>query len=292
MNENEIFRPDESIDSLDADTTVKNVEIIFLVDNSGSMRNSADSAGTSRIEAVNNAFKKLVPALQKLQTQKEKSFALNISIMLFNEDPEWFVYSEPVKNFVFQEIPVSPYVTYYSRAFQELGKHLSREKLFNKKGKRGEPFIMLLTDGAPSEGDDYLSVLDGLQVNGWFDGAQRYAILIGEDVINDPAARSAVSAFVKNEKEGIIDAPDAEGILSSISGKTLIIIDGMTQRRAVGEGGIGKEIEGHGFEGWGSNPHPDPSGDPFSNFGLTDNPLDDPWKNFSGGSPFDPKLQF
>ncbi len=231
----------ESPSSLPAEGDEKTLEMIFIVDNSGSMR-ARINGGKTRMEAVNDAFGELVPNLQKKQRDVAGAFQINISILLFNQNPQWAVYSEPVSFFVFNDLPVTEYVTYYSRAYGELKAHLSRTKLFNKPGKKSQPYIMLMTDGAPTEGDDYLSVLNELSGNGWFVQAERYALLIGDDVINDPEARVAVGSFVKDERENIIDATDTKDIIEAISGKTLKILDGMTQlKRNAGDAPSGGE---------------------------------------------------
>lgn len=180
MAENNIFFPDSGIESLPGVSTTKSLHMIFVVDNSGSMRHK-DSSGMDRMTAVNTAFDRMLQSLQDLQAGVQDAYTIYISIMFFNEDPEWHVQVAPIATYFHQEIPVSPYVTYYSRAYQELNSKLSRSAFMNQKGKMAAPYIMMMTDGAPTEGDNYEAALDELKKNGWFDVAQRYAVLIGKN---------------------------------------------------------------------------------------------------------------
>lgn len=258
--------------------TQKNLHMIFVVDNSGSMR------GEGRMDAVNEAFRRMIPALQKMQDSVQDAFKIYISIMAFNEDPEWVTAPAEIAYYVHSPIAASQYVTYYSCAFQELNRKLSRSEFLGQGGKMAAPYIMLLTDGAPTEGDNYESALEELKHNAWFKLAQRYAVLIGKDTINDPNARRAVKSFVDGNEEGIIDAADAEAIAQSVSAKTLIIMDQMTQRRgAAGGGEIPKGSDPQYV--FGEFPEGDDTDVLFPDFD-TENP--------DGGTDpfFDPDLQF
>lgn len=229
-NNNHVFQPGPGVEQLSSTSTAKSLHLIFLVDNSGSMRINDSGDGKTRIVAVNEAFENMIPKLQELQEDVRAAFTMYISILMFNESPEWHVRWEPIETYNISEIPVSPYVTYYSRAYQELNENMSRSNMFSQDGKQAEPYIMLMTDGAPTEGDPYEEVLEELMKNRWFEGAQRYAVLIGNDTIHDPSAREAVRGFVTEPVEGIINAADAQEIMNSVSAKTMRILDNMTHR--------------------------------------------------------------
>ena len=216
----------------------KTLHMIFVVDTSGSMRED------NRMNAVNEAFQRMIPELVKIQEDVRDSFKIYISIMSFNEDPEWIAEPTEIEYFVYSQIEASRYVTYFSRAFEELNKKLSRREFLNQPGKMATPYIMFLTDGAPTEDDNYEPVLTELESNGWFKAAQRYAVLIGDKAINDPEARRAVSSFVSGNEEGIIDAKDAEEIVREVSAKTIVIMDQMTRRRVPEENQKEKETDG------------------------------------------------
>lgn len=260
MAEQDVFM--RSIGEMPGAGSQKTLHMIFVVDTSGSMR--ADN----RMNAVNEAFQKMIPELVKIQMDVGESFKIYISIMSFNEDPEWITEPTEIEYFVYSPIEASRYVTYFSRAFEELNKKLSRSEFMNQSGKMAAPYIMFLTDGAPTKDDDYEPALAELKNNGWFDAAQRYAVLIGDEAIRDPEARRAVSSFVNDNEEGIIDAKDAEEIIKEVSAKTLHIMGQMTKRY------IGGGLEGR------KEKEPEPDWDtPFPPFPEydPDDPQNDPF---------------
>lgn len=259
MDENNVFMPDIDIGALSSVSTTKSLHMIFVVDTSGSMRSTDGGGGVDRMTAVNRAFSSMIPALQNIQSSVGDSFTIYISIMVFNGDAQWHVKPTPIMNYYHNDIIASEYITYYSVAYRELNRVLSRNVFMNQKGKMAEPYIMLMTDGAPTEGDDYEPELEKLKrYNGWFTGAQRYAVLIGEEAVNDPMARMSVSGFVTNQREGVIDAADAQAIVENVSAKTLRILDQMTHRNNPGDdlGGLGSETGLGGSPSGGIDPPP------------------------------------
>ena len=70
--------------------TQKLLNIFFIVDISGSMRFDG------RIEAVNDAFVKMVPALRQVQLDCMSEFELRIAIMTFDETARWIVSPTPI----------------------------------------------------------------------------------------------------------------------------------------------------------------------------------------------------
>ena len=208
--------------------TAKLFNIIFVVDVSGSMRYDG------RIEAVNEAFTQMIPALRQVQMDCMTEFELRIAIMTFDEQARWIVNPTPILEYNHQDIACSPWVTFFSRAFRTLGEKLTRSEFMAHTGKIAQPYIMFMTDGEPTEDDDYQPELDELLQNGWFKIAQRFAVLIGSDTVNSPSARAAVERFVTNTKEGIINAADAADIVAAVEAKTVHTVANMTQHRVSG----------------------------------------------------------
>lgn len=202
----------------------KRLLIIFIVDTSGSMR------GT-RIDAVNTAFNEMVPKLKKLQEEVGSEFDLYIAIMTFDQTAEWIVNPTPISEYNHSDIIANQWITLFSEAFDTLGEKLSRKEFFNCEGKIAQPYIMFMTDGYPTEEDDYISSLEELKQNGWFNSAQRFAVLIGEDAVLSSTAHNAVEPFVSNPREGIITAVDAIEIASAVQANTIHIVDGMTKHK-------------------------------------------------------------
>ena len=125
------------IEDLPGTGTQKNLHMIFVIDDSGSMQNA------HRMDAVNAALQKMVPELQKIQQKVQGDFTIYLSIMTFDEDPQWVVEPTEIAYYVHSPIEASKYVTYYSRAFEELNRKLSRSAFMNQSGKMAAPYIML-----------------------------------------------------------------------------------------------------------------------------------------------------
>lgn len=195
--------------------TAKLLNIIFVVDVSGSMRLD------HRIEAVNEAFTQMIPALRQIQIDSMSEFELKISIMTFDQSARWIVAPTPIMEYNHEEIACSEWVTYFSDAYKKLGEKLTRKEYMAHTGKLAQPYIMLITDGEPSSEDNYRPALDELLENGWFKASQRFAVLIGSKAINSPSAREAVSQFVTKPSEGIINAADAVVIAAEVQAKTI-----------------------------------------------------------------------
>ena len=148
-------------------------------------------------------------------------FELKISIMTFDQEARWIVNPTPIMEYDHNDITCSEWVTYFSNAFRKLGEKLTRKEFMAHTGKLAQPYIMFMTDGEPTPNDNYGPELDALLENGWFTNSQRFAVLMGKEAINSSGARSAVSRFVSNEREGIIDAADAAAIAAAVEAKTI-----------------------------------------------------------------------
>lgn len=209
--------------NIPAKSTQKQLNIIFVVDISGSMRFDG------KIEAVNEAFTQMVPALRQVQLDCMSEFELKIAIMTFEQTAQWIVSPTPILEYTHEEIACSQWVTYFSQAFHTLGEKLTSREYMAHTGKIAQPYIMFMTDGEPTEDDNYNPELDKLLENGWFVNAQRFAVLIGPDTINSDSARKAVERFVSNPKEGIINAADAAAIAAEVQAKTLHTVVNMTK---------------------------------------------------------------
>lgn len=209
----EVFTP--QIGNMFTKGTAKLLNMIFVVDISGSMR------GHGRIQAVNDAFTKMIPALRQIQEDSMSEFELKIAIMTFDQDARWIVTPTPIMEYNHEDLLCSEWVTYFSKAFHKLGEKLTRKEFMAHTGKLAQPYIMFMTDGEPTPDDDYQPELDALLENGWFKASQRFAVLIGTDAINSQEARDAVARFVTSPEEGIIDAVDAAAIAAEVQAKTI-----------------------------------------------------------------------
>ena len=124
-----------SLKAMNVKGTQKLLNIFFIVDISGSMRFEG------RIDAVNEAFTRMIPALRQVQLDCRSEFELRIAIMTFDEDARWIVAPTPILEYTHEEIECSPWVTFFSRAFQTLGEKLTRNEYMANTGKIAQPYI-------------------------------------------------------------------------------------------------------------------------------------------------------
>ena len=218
---NEIYTP--QIGEMQTKGTAKVLNIFFIVDVSGSMR------AEGKIDAVNEAFTQMIPSLRQIQMDNMSEFELRIAIMTFEQTARWIVPPTSVMEYSHEDIQCSQGVTFFSEAFNALGEKLTSKEYMDHAGKMAAPYIMFMTDGEPTLDDNYKSELDSLLGNGWFKASQRFAVLIGRNTINSPAARAAVSRFVTSEAEGIINAADAAAIATEVQAKTIHTVANMTK---------------------------------------------------------------
>lgn len=257
-------------------STQKILNIFFIVDISGSMRFDG------KIEAVNEAFTRMVPALRQIQLDSISEFELRIAIMTFDQYARWIVAPTPIMEYNHEPIACSQWVTYFSEAFKTLGEVMTSKAYMAHSGKIAEPYIMFMTDGYPTEDDIYQPALDELKQNGWFKNSRRFAVLIGPEAIDSDAARAAVAGFVSNPDEGIIDAADAEAIAASVQAKTIHEVANMT-KHAVDAGQTGGSSgSSGGFSGFEGGDGGFGGGSGSGNDGFGDDPFD-----FAGFDDFD-----
>ncbi|MCR5734739.1 MAG: hypothetical protein K6G22_09065 [Lachnospiraceae bacterium] len=186
-------------------STLKYIPVIFIVDCSITMEEDG------RIGAVNGALNELKYRLQQIQS--DNGLDLKIAIMSFTSSAKWEVELTPIDEYVFKDMSTRPGLTQYGVAFHELNRVLTKDLFMKHTGKCAPPAIMFLTDGKPN--DDYEYDLNVLLKNGWFAGASRSAVLMG-DAINDPAAKAALSRFVKNPDEEIVSSENSTSIIQKI----------------------------------------------------------------------------
>lgn len=230
----------ESVSNISYIPPQKILHMIFVVKCSESIISSNDD-GVDRIAAINRAFSSMLPALQNIQSSVEEYLTIYISILGFNGDAQWHVNPTPIMNYSHRNIIVSTGITSYSFVYEELMHVLSHQGFMNIRGKPMMPYIMFLTDRAPTHDEIFLPKLEKLRrYNGWFASARRYAVLIGKEAINNPMTRISVSPFVTDEHTDVIDAIDAQAIVESISTKTLNFLTDVTHRINTGEYEIGR----------------------------------------------------
>ncbi len=158
------------------------LNILFLVDVSGSMRGQ-------RIGQVNYALENIFKLLRK---RDDPNAQIKIGIMEFAEEAEWITtFPVPLDDYVFTQITATPWITCYGKAFDELNKVLSRSSFMDPaRGEYFAPLILLVTDGEPTDPDEYPKAIERLKRNGWFNKSVKYAIAAGEESRTEEIAKT------------------------------------------------------------------------------------------------------
>ena len=149
------------------------LNLILVIDVSGSMQGQ-------RIGAVNYALGNIIKELKK---QDDINSVIKLSILKFGANAEWVTPQPiPIDNFVFTKIDTTPSLTNYGKAYHALCEKLSKSAFMNPAlGEYFAPVIMFITDGEPTDLNDYPDELLRLKKNGWFNQSARYAIAVGKE---------------------------------------------------------------------------------------------------------------
>ena len=201
-------------DSFKTTGTNKLLVVLFVVDCSRSMDGD-------RIMAVNAALTEIKSTLQDIKN--DNGLDLKIAIMSFTSSAKWELQLTDIDEVSLENLKTRPGLTEYGTAFHELNKVLRKEQYMKHTGKISPPAIMFLTDGGPT--DDYEADLEDLLKNGWFANASRSAVLLG-DAIHDANAKKAVSKFVEDPDNDIVDAENSTVIIQKIKIATMHTVAG------------------------------------------------------------------
>lgn len=135
------------MDSLKEGIRKQELNLLFVIDNSGSMQGE-------KIGAVNNAIRDVMSIMPEIQEDTSDA-EIKISALTFSEDCKW-VYNEPktVTEFKWSDIGTLG-GTDYSKAYDELAKFLCKRESGGKMPDIGgvAPIIILMSDGMPTSPD-------------------------------------------------------------------------------------------------------------------------------------------
>lgn len=137
------------------------LNVIFVIDNSGSMQGE-------KIGAVNNAIRDIMSIMPDIQDDTGDA-TIKISAMTFSDDAKW-IYSESktIEEFKWRDIGTEG-ATNLSAAYDELSRYLCKRESGGKMPDLGgvAPIIILMTDGMPTS-YDWQKHLADLKKKGWF----------------------------------------------------------------------------------------------------------------------------
>lgn len=156
------------------------LNLVFVIDNSGSMDGS-------KISAVNNAIRDVMFTLPEIQ-EETSDVQIMVSALEFNDEATW-IYNEPktIDDFKWRDLDADG-TTNLSDAYDKLSSFLSKRKDGGMMPDFGgvAPIIILMSDGEPTS-NDWPDHLQSLQNKPWFKAALKYALSIqcdGENELN------------------------------------------------------------------------------------------------------------
>ena len=218
------------------------LNVIFVIDNSGSMQGE-------KIGAVNNAIRDVMSIMPDIQDDTGDA-TIKISAMTFSDDAKW-IYSEPktIEEFKWRDISTEG-ATNLSAAYDELSRYLCKRESGGKMPDLGgvAPIIILMTDGMPTS-YDWEKHLSDLKKKGWFKVALKYAIAIE---VNTDEARDVLSKFTGNP-ETVLTVYTAEALrrvikviaitASKVKSSSASVGSGVGNNNQVAQAEIAKNLE-------------------------------------------------
>ena len=218
------------------------LNVIFVIDNSGSMQGE-------KIGAVNNAIRDIMSIMPDIQDDTGDA-TIKISAMTFSDDAKW-IYSEPktIEEFKWRDIGTEG-ATNLSAAYDELSRYLCKRESGGKMPDLGgvAPIIILMTDGMPTS-YDWQKHLADLKNKWLFKVSLKYAIAIE---VNTDEARDVLSKFTGNP-ETVLTVYTAEALrrvikviaitASKVKSSSASVGSGVGNNNQVAQAEIAKNLE-------------------------------------------------
>lgn len=179
--------------------------LFFLIDTSESME------GT-KIGEVNSAIEELLPELADI-AESNPDAEVKLAILSFNSEVRWITpETGPVdpRLYVWRDLEAAG-LTRMGVAFEELESKLHDGKFMKSPSSSYPPVIFLISAGKPSETDEqFLSSLNKLKANKWFQAGIKVAFGIGQDADLD-----TLEAFT-GTRETVLQTNDVKHLKSII----------------------------------------------------------------------------
>jgi uncharacterized protein YegL len=154
----------------------KKTFLFFLIDTSGSM------AG-DKIGKVNSAIEEVLLKLKEMNDTNADAI-IEIAILTFDSNVKWLTPDNPMNpaNFHFNRLEVGG-LTYIGEAFRSLEEKLHKSCGFMESATGSyAPTIFFMSDGEPTDEEDWESKLALLKENLWFKVSAKVALAVGDDV--------------------------------------------------------------------------------------------------------------
>ncbi len=174
------------------------VTVIFIVDTSGSMYGQ-------KIAAVNAAIAECLAVLRKYQNKNEN---LMTGYITFDEKIGNFILKKDLGTVVFKVEPNGSgfyNMTLFSCLYEGMDKVLRNYQNF-----RSDLCLFLITDGKPADSGEYTEPLEKVKSLEPFRRADRYVVLVGNDV---NGMDNDVLEFVGFKANQVVQLSDLSGVL-------------------------------------------------------------------------------
>lgn len=157
------------------------LNIFFIIDVSGSMRGM-------RIGQVNYAIENII---KELRTRDDLNSVIKVAIMEFCNEATWKTPTPIlIDDYVFTPIDTYPAYTCYGKAFDALEVKLHKNGFMDPAlGEYFAPLVMFVSDGEPTDFNEYPVALEKLKKNKWFSKSSKYAIAVGEGAKTEKVGR-------------------------------------------------------------------------------------------------------
>ena len=162
--------PNENlVNPLDASPVSRPDLVVFVViDVSGSMSGE-------RINAVNNAMREVVPILRGVGGSDA---IVKLAVLTFSDEAKWR-YNIPMDVSLFDWTDLhTETVTNYGNAYRELCDKMSRGAFMKSDIGYKKPIVILMSDGGPTDPEDYPKELERLKSNMWFKKSTKIALAV------------------------------------------------------------------------------------------------------------------
>ena len=158
----------------------RTMTFFFLIGTPGSM------AGR-KIGAVNESMRELLPNISDISAANPDA-EINVAVLQFSKGASW-IYKEPkpASDFEWNDLSAAGASADLGEACRELNSKLSKNGFMKSASGSYAPGIILISDSEPT--DDFEAGLAELKKNGWFRGAIKIAIAIGDDANKEKLAQ-------------------------------------------------------------------------------------------------------
>jgi len=175
----------------------KTMVLFFVVDTSSSMEGE-------KIGALNTAIEEIIPDIADISDENPDT-QIKIAVLEFSNGARWITPPIESNQFHWNDLQACGR-TDFGAACKELNEKLSTKAFMKNADGTGfrQPAIFLLSDGEPTDKNDWPRELNALKQNKWFDVALKVALAIGN------SANTNVLAEFTGNKETVVEAHNAK----------------------------------------------------------------------------------